>query len=248
MQADKQEMYFKDWKSREETAEAMLPLIGRLYRNHGIVTTLYGRGLVNKSTIDILKAHRFARQILENELSVRDTCPVLQAMCRLDLGPARVDIGKLTVRWQAQGTGENLDDFVRRELSAINTGKDSLLSEPKDIVLYGFGRIGRLLARILIEKTGGGDKLRLRAAVVRKGGPDDLLKRASLLRRDSVHGSFQGVMTVDEEENAIVVNGNMIRIIYSDAPETVDYTAYGIHDAILIDNTGTWRDRDGLGR
>jgi glyceraldehyde 3-phosphate dehydrogenase len=248
MQADKQQMYFKDWKNREETAEAMLPLIGRLYRNHGIVTTLYGRGLVNKSTIDILKAHRFARQILENELSVRDTCPVLQAMCRLDLGPARVDIGKLTVRWQAQGAGESLDDFVRRELSPINTGKESFLSEPKDIVLYGFGRIGRLLARILIEKTGGGDKLRLRAAVVRKGGPDDLLKRASLLRRDSVHGSFQGVMTIDEEENAIVVNGNMIRIIYSDAPEMIDYGAYGIHNAILIDNTGTWRDRDGLGR
>ncbi len=248
MQADKQEMYFKDWKNREETAEAMLPLIGRLYRNHGVVTTLYGRGLVNKSTIDILKAHRFARQILENELSVRDTCPVLQAMCRLDLGPARVDIGKLTVRWQAQGAGESLDDFVRRELAPINTGKDSLLSEPKDIVLYGFGRIGRLLARILIEKTGGGDKLRLRAAVVRKGSPDDLLKRASLLRRDSVHGSFQGVMTIDEEENALVVNGNMIRIIYADDPATVDYTAYGIHDAILIDNTGKWRDREGLGK
>jgi len=84
--------------------------------------------------------------------------------------------------------------------------------------------------------------------VVRKGGADDLLKRASLLRRDSVHGQFNGIITVDEEENAIIANGNMIRIIYADAPETVDYTQYGIHDAILIDNTGKWRDRDGLGR
>ncbi len=116
------------------------------------------------------------------------------------------------------------------------------------MVLYGFGRIGRLLARILIEKAGGGDKLRLRAAVVRKGSEDDLVKRASLLRRDSVHGPFQGTITVDEEENAIVANGNMIRIIYSDAPEKVDYTRYGIKDAIIIDNTGKWRDREGLGR
>ncbi len=248
MNPAKQEAYFRDWKKREETAEAMLPLVGRLYRNHGVVTTVYGRGLVNKSTVDILKVHRFARQILENELSVHDTFPVLETMSRLELAPARVDIGKLTVRWQAQGTGMVLEDFVRRELAPVNTGRDSLLSQPQDVVLYGFGRIGRLVARILLEKTGGGDKLRLRAAVVRKGSPDDLVKRASLLRRDSVHGHFQGTITVDEEENAIIANGNLIRIIYADAPEKVDYPAYGIDNAILVDNTGKWRDREGLGR
>jgi glyceraldehyde 3-phosphate dehydrogenase len=114
--------------------------------------------------------------------------------------------------------------------------------------LYGFGRIGRLLARILIEQTGGGDKMRLKAAVVRKGSADDLVKRASLLRRDSVHGHYQGTIRIDEEENAIIANGNMIRIIYSDAPESVDYTGHGINNAILVDNTGKWRDRAGLER
>jgi glyceraldehyde 3-phosphate dehydrogenase len=248
MSTDRQERYFSDWKNREDIAESMLPLIGRLYRDHGLVTTVYGRSLVGGSTIDVLKAHRFARQILENELSVRETAPILQAMVDLDLAPARVDIGKLTVRYQAQAADMALPDFVRQELAGINTGKTSLLREPQDVVLYGFGRIGRLLARILIEKSGGGDKLRLRAAVVRKGSEDDLVKRASLLRRDSVHGHFQGTITIDEEENAIIANGNMIRIIYSDAPEQVDYTRYGINDAILIDNTGKWRDREGLGR
>ena len=84
--------------------------------------------------------------------------------------------------------------------------------------------------------------------MVRKGGEDDLTKRASLLRRDSVHGPFNGTITIDEDENAIIANGNMIRVIYADAPDKVDYTAYGIHDAIVIDNTGNWRDREGLGR
>ncbi len=247
MNLAKQEAYFKDWKEREELAEGMLPLIGRLYRR-GVVTTLYGRGLVHGSAIDILKAHRFARQILENELSVRETSPVLEIMSRLDLAPARIDIGKLTVRYMAQDTGEGLEDFVRRELASINIGKSPVLAEPRDVVLYGFGRIGRLVARILLEKTGGGDKLRLRAAVVRKGSDDDLMKRASLLRRDSIHGPFHGAITVDEEENAIVANGNLIRIIYADAPDKVDYTAYGINNAILIDNTGKWRDRAGLSR
>ena len=140
------------------------------------------------------------------------------------------------------------EDYVRRELASVNTGSSPILDEPQDIVLYGFGRIGRLLARILIEKAGSGEKFRLKAAVVRKGAADDLLKRASLLRRDSVHGPFNGIITIDEEENAIVANGNLIRIIYADSPESVDYTQYGIRNAILIDNTGKWRDRAGLGR
>lgn len=247
MNIEKQEAYLKHWQGHEELAERMLPIIGHLYRDNNIVTTVYGRSLVNSPTIDILKAHRFARQILDFELTVEETFPVLEAISRLDLAPARIDLGRLAVRYQAQ-TGASIDDFVRGELSSVNTGRTPLLDEPRDIVLYGFGRIGRLLARILIEKSGSGEKLRLRAAVVRKGGADDLVKRASLLRRDSVHGPFNGIITIDEEENAIIANGNMIRIIYADAPENVDYTQYGIHNAILIDNTGKWRDREGLGR
>lgn len=246
----KQEKYFKDWNEREAIAEAMLPLIGKLYRDHGVIISVYGRSLVHKSVVDILRAHRFARQILENELWVRDSAPILEAMLKLDLAPGRVDLGKLTVRYLAQAAGNNtpIDEFVRQELKSINTGTQPALNEPQDVVLYGFGRIGRLLARILIDKAGGGNMLRLRAAVVRKGGEDDLVRRASLLRRDSVHGHFEGTITVDEEEDAIIANGNMIKLIYADAPEDVDYTAYGINNAIVIDNTGKWRDREGLGR
>ena len=248
MTQQKQENYLQEWKEHEACAEQMLPIIGRLYRDHNIILTLYGRTLVHSTVIDILKAHRFARMILDSELSVIETFPLLVAMDKLDLAPGRVDLGKLTIQFQKLAGTLSADDFVKQELSRINIGHASVRAEPQDIVLYGFGRIGRLLARILIEKSGSGEKLRIRAAVVRKGGADDLLKRASLLRRDSVHGQFNGIITVDEEENAIIANGNMIRIIYADAPEKVDYTQYGIHDAILIDNTGKWRDRDGLGK
>ena len=117
---------------------------------------------------------------------------------------------------------------------------------PRDVVLYGFGRIGRLLARLLIEKAGGGHGLRLRAIVVRKGAENDLVKRASLLRRDSVHGSFEGTIRVDEEANTITANGVEIQVIYSDNPATIDYTAYCINNALVVDNTGRWRDEEGL--
>ena len=239
--------YFNEWKEREAIAEAMAPLIGKLYRDQEVICTVFDRTLVNQSTIEILRAHRFARQIISREIWVKDTYPILQAMTRMDLAPARVDLAKLVLRYQEQDS-RDIDAFVAEQLKELNTGKTHQLSEPRDVVLYGFGRIGRLVARILIEQAGGGNNLRLRAAVVRKGSDDDLSKRASLLRRDSVHGHFKGTIRIDEEENAIIANGNMIRIIYADAPEEVDYAKYGIENAIVIDNTGKWRDREGLGR
>ncbi len=248
MNGSKQDKHLKEWQCQEACAERMLPVIGSLYRDKNVVITVYGRSLVHSTAIDILKAHRFARHALDNELSVADSWPLLEAIGRLELAPARIDLGKLTYRFCTGGGGASADSYVRTALAGVNTGVVPILSEPQDIVLYGFGRIGRLLARILIEKAGSGEKFRLKAAVVRKGTADDLSKRASLLRRDSVHGPFNGIITIDEEENAIIANGNMIRIIYADSPESVDYAQYGIRNAILIDNTGKWRDRAGLGK
>ncbi|MFA5700403.1 MAG: glyceraldehyde-3-phosphate dehydrogenase [Desulfuromonas sp.] len=244
----KAQEYFTDWSQRAEIAEAMVPIIGDLYRNRGVIITIYSHKLHNRQPIGILRAHRFARQVVESEISVRDSFPVLKALSKLDLAACKIDLGKLTLAFKQKAGKTDVDAYVKAQLDSMNTGSAPLLSKPRDVVLYGFGRIGRLLARILIEQTGGGDKLRLRAAVVRKGSEDDLVKRASLLRRDSVHGRFNGVIQIDVEENAIIANGNMIKIIYSDAPENIDYTAYGIEDAIVVDNTGKWRDRAGLGR
>jgi glyceraldehyde 3-phosphate dehydrogenase len=234
------------WMGREALAEAMIPVIGRLYRENNVVTSIHGRSLINKSTMNILKAHRFARRMSNTELLLEETAPLLNALSELELGAAAIDIARLTEKFRAEGNGASLDEYLRAELAEIvgKRGADDRTST--DVVLYGFGRIGRLLARILIEKAGGGHGLRLRAIVVRKGADNDLVKRASLLRRDSVHGSFEGTIRVDEEANTITANGVQVQVIYSDNPATVDYTAYGIKDALVVDNTGRWRDADGL--
>ena len=238
-----QDQVFNDWKEREAVAESMIPVIGRLYRDREVESSVFGKIVVNRSVINILKAHRAVRQIEGEELSVHDTYPVLQAMEKLDLGRAHIDIGKLAVKYRKEANGASMDEFLQQELTgALKNGDET---QPTDVVLYGFGRIGRLLARLLIEKTGGGHSLRLRAIVVRGQG-GDLEKRASLLRRDSVHGSFLGTITVDEENCSLIANGNVIKVIYADAPDTIDYTSYGISNAVIIDNTGKWRDRDGL--
>jgi len=177
-----------------------------------------------------------------------DTFPVVEALNKMDIGRAHIDVGKLAVKFRSEANGRDLEAFIKDEVSEVIGQQPAASDENRDVVLYGFGRIGRLLARIMIDKSGGGNGLRLRAIVVRKGKGKDLEKRASLLRRDSIHGTFRGTLSIDEEKNAIIANGNYIQIIYSDAPENVDYTQYGIDNALVIDNTGIWRDQAGLER
>ncbi|GAB4265169.1 MAG: glyceraldehyde-3-phosphate dehydrogenase [Deferrisomatales bacterium] len=252
MDLSKGERYFKQWNESEAVATRMLPILNQLRLERGVLVHVFGRSVAKVSSLELLKTHRHARLILGGrELTVQDTFPVLEALGRLDLGPCRIDLGKLTVKYKAQKEetpGLTPDDFVRRELEEVITGVHPVLAKPQDVVLYGFGRIGRILARILVDKTGRGDKIRVRAAVVRQQRDNDLKKRAALFRLDSIHGPFSGTTYLDEDENAIVANGNLIRLLYAEAPNRIDYTRYGIEDAIVVDNTGKWRDRAGLGQ
>ncbi len=239
--------YFPDWKEREALAEAMIPLIGKLYRDN-VVVYCYGRALYNQSVTQLMKTHRYVRQVAQNELSEFETFPILQAIAGMNLGPCHIDLGKLATKYMDDEASAKLsaEEYTERECQSVIGATVPPISEPQDVVLYGFGRIGRLLARLLIEKTGSGGQLRLRAIVVRRASDDDIVKRASLLRRDSVHGSFRGTIRVDEENECIIANGNVIRVIYATSPAQVDYEAYGIHNALIIDNTGAWRDMAGL--
>ncbi|KAB0768252.1 glyceraldehyde-3-phosphate dehydrogenase, partial [Pseudomonas aeruginosa] len=141
-----------EWIDREAIAEAMIPLIGQLYRNNNVVTSIHGRGLINRSVIAIMKAHRFARHRMADdaELSVHETFPILKAMSELKLGAASVDLGKMVAKFKAEGNGRSIEDFVKAELAEVVGKQNGDAREGTDVVLYGFGRIGRLLARILI--------------------------------------------------------------------------------------------------
>ncbi|AWB83697.1 glyceraldehyde-3-phosphate dehydrogenase [Corynebacterium liangguodongii] len=234
-----------DFNRKLTLAQEMIPLISQLHRENNAVTSIYGRLLVGVTDIDIIKAHRYARRIVERELPLEETLPILKELVTLDLGTSSIDLGRLAKNF-SRTEGVDLREFLEAELAGAIGAHTAV--EPRDVVLYGFGRIGRLLARILVarEATYGG--VRLRAVVVRKKGEDDIVKRASLLRRDSVHGPFNGTISVDRDNDVIWANGTPIQMIYSDDPASIDYTRYGISDAIVVDNTGKWRDRAGLSR
>ncbi|RLN95047.1 hypothetical protein BBJ28_00017904, partial [Nothophytophthora sp. Chile5] len=250
----------EEWKTQENAADLMVPLVGRLYRENNVVSVLFGKGLVHKNSIELIKLHNYVCKYVGKRMMPTETLVVLLALVqyapnargmRIDLGRTFVFVEQQVRAAQAETTAEGRDAKVRAVGELLNAKMahlvPSVASTPSDVILYGFGRIGRLLARLLIEKSGPGVKLMLRAIVVRKGTKEDLVKRASLLRRDSVHGPFHGTIHFNEEANAIVANGNLIQIIYSDGPDKCDYTKYGINDAVVIDNTGRWRDADALG-
>ena len=242
---------FGDWKWREGLAELMVPIVGSLYRD-GINILIYGKSLVNQSPVEIMRAHRFARQSDDNELSELETFPILQYLDTLSITDCEIDIGELAVRFHnfsnLKNDSSGLSEYINNELSDVVNIESVRPAKPKDIVLYGFGRIGRLVTRMMIQNTGPGNYYRLRAIVIRKAGDDDIYKRASLLSRDSVHGPFDGTVRVDEDKSTLVINGNPVKVIYASSPAEVNYTDYDIESPLVIDNTGVWRDFDGLSK
>lgn len=248
MTSHNEAQYQSSWQERQEYAENMQPIIGQLFRNKGIEISVYGRQLVNASTIDIIKAHKSVKIHEGEKLRLRESFPFIDAIRSMNLSPACIDVGKLAYRYlyQDAGKGQSIENYLENELAEIAVTNGG--QQPRDVVLYGFGRIGRILARLLIERSGPNANLRLRAIVVRPGKDDDLEKRASLLRRDSIHGAFNGSITVDKSENVIKANGAYIQVIYAKSPADIDYTAYGINNAIVVDNTGIWTDEEGLGQ
>ena len=236
---------FGDFQYRQALAEEMLPMIGRVYRDN-VHLLLYGKPVVNLSVSELMQAHRFVRETEDNELSEFETYQVIVALSELALGPAEIDIGIIAAAYLFDNRELSLEEFVKESVEDLIGKKGSILESAQDVVLYGFGRIGRLLTRMLVEDSGGGDNLRLRAIVVRKSVDNDLIKRANLIRTDSVHGPFKGTVRVFEEENKLIINGNEVQVIYTSDPTSIDYTEYGIKDALLVDNTGVWRDEEGL--
>lgn len=231
---------------RKATVE-FIKTINDLWYDKSIELVLFRNQLIDRNVSEIINLHEYAGEFVEKPISIFDSVEIAQAIQSLDLPPAKLDIGKLTYEYHLEdGKFNNVTAFVANKLSDAKTYQRV---QPKDVVLYGFGRIGRLLARELMARTGKGSQLRLRAVVTRgKIDQTVLEKRAALWRSDSVHGNFSGTVLVNVEENALVVNGTTIHFISANNPEEIDYTAYGIENALIIDNTGAFRDHEALSR
>jgi len=232
---------------RRKATTEFIKIISDLWYDKAIEVVLFKNQIIDKNVSDIINLHEYAGEFVQKPMSIFDSVEILRAINDLNLPPAKLDIGKLTYEYNSnQNAHLNVKAFVIDKLKGAQTSK---AIDPKDVVLYGFGRIGRLVARELMAKTGRGSQLRLRAIVVRGEMNREVLeKRAALLKTDSVHGPFTGTVDVDVEKQALIINGTTVKIINANQPEDIDYTKYGIGDALIIDNTGAFRDNKELSR
>lgn len=231
---------------RRRAAVELIRIISDLWYDDTVELVLFRNQLNDRNVSEIISLVDYASDFVEKPISIFEAVEIALEVKNQHLPPSKLDIGKLVYEFHLDDKPKSVKDFVEDKLKeAKNSGE----IEPKDVVLYGFGRIGRLLARELMARTGKGNLMRLRAIVTRGEITESILeKRASLLRNDSVHGDFQGTVNIDIEKNALIINGLTVNVISANAPEEIDYTAYGIFDALVIDNSGAFRDKEALSR
>ncbi len=232
---------------RRKACVEFIRIISDLWYDKSIELVLFRNQLIDRNVSDIINLHEYAGEFVQKPINVFDSVEIARAIEDLDLPPSKIDIGKLTYEYHLED--DKYNDAKAFVIDKLKEAKDYSEIKPKDVVLYGFGRIGRLLAREMMSKIGKGQQLRLRAIVTRDKTDAVLLeKRASLLRYDSVHGDFEGSVHADVENNALTINGTTVHIITANAPEDIDYTKYGIDDALVIDNTGAFTTEEALKR
>ena len=238
----------KSHVERERAAVKLSSKVGELLYDKGIELVLFRNHLTDVTISEILNLHEYARQVVNKPIDVFTSSELAEELLKMDLAPSKLDIGKLSSEWLEEQTNyDSKAAFLQDKLKNFGAGESTSI-EPRDVVLYGFGRIGRLAARELIKQAGKGQQLRLRAIVTRGSSDADIIKRASLLRNDSVHGAFKGTVLEDLANKSLIINGQIVHMIDAKNPEDIDYTHYGISNALVIDNTGVFTNREALSR
>ena len=232
----------------ERAAVKLQRFVGELLYDKGIELVIFRHHLTDATISEILNLHSYAEKVVNKPIDVFTTSALAEIILSLNIKPSKLDIGKLANEWLSESSSYlSKVDFIQKKLDGFEPSPINSI-QPRDVILYGFGRIGRLAARELIRQAGKGQQLRLRAIVTRGSSDADIIKRASLLRNDSVHGSFKGSVLEDLENKSLIINGQIVNMIDAANPEDIDYTSYGINNALVIDNTGVFTTREALSR
>ena len=233
----------KNWIDNEKIAANLLNLIGQLMYDKGIEIVLFRQNILDVGVTELMRLLSYAENVIERKIELETALILAQEITDMELPPSKLDLGLLTAEFH-EDNSTNHRLFLETKLQKVLNSNSNF--SPRDIVLFGFGRIGRLAARELIRQAGKGQQMRLKAIVVRNITDEQIMKRANLLRNDSVHGSFKGIVDVDLEKRIIIVNGQIIHLIDGSNPDSIDYEKYGINNALLIDNTGVFKSKEAL--
>jgi glyceraldehyde 3-phosphate dehydrogenase len=106
----------------------------------------------------------------------------------------------------------------------------------KKVAINGFGRIGRMCLRGLIQNPN--------VEIVAINDLTDVATLAHLLKYDSIHGRFQG--TVSAGEGALIVNGKAIKVYAQKDPSALPWGDLAVD--VVVESTGIFTDKEGAGK
>jgi glyceraldehyde 3-phosphate dehydrogenase len=104
------------------------------------------------------------------------------------------------------------------------------------VAINGFGRIGRMSLRVLLQSN--------KVEVVAINDLADANTLAHLLKYDSVHGNYKG--EVHSQESGISVNGKVIKLCNEKSPENLPWKELNVD--VVIESTGLFRDKASAGK
>jgi glyceraldehyde 3-phosphate dehydrogenase len=122
----------------------------------------------------------------------------------------------------------------------VNNNKEEDITMTVKVGINGFGRIGRLVARAILDRKDG------KIELVAINDLTDSKTNAHLLKYDSVHGQFQGeVKAVSEDE--ISVNGKIIKVLKKKDPAELPWKDLGVE--VVVESTGLFTvKKDGVNK
>lgn len=158
--------HLSNYNNQEQQAIELMGLLNKLYNEQDVQVTLFGDTLNTTSVGQILALHQ--KVALRNQdaksIDIADTLAMVKALAANDkLQSAQVDVGQLIAN----------DSDLQAALQAVNSD-DTTVNLATDVVLYGFGRIGRILTRLLLSQASSAKGMQLKAIVVRPAASGDL--------------------------------------------------------------------------
>jgi glyceraldehyde 3-phosphate dehydrogenase len=127
---------------RRRAGVELINIISDLWYDKSIEMVLFRNQLIDRNVSEIINLHEYAGAFVGKPISVFDSVEIAKALLSLDLPPSKLDIGKLTYEFHLKDDKySNAKSFVIDKLKNAKSKEDI---QPKDVVLYGFGRIGRL--------------------------------------------------------------------------------------------------------
>jgi glyceraldehyde 3-phosphate dehydrogenase len=129
---------------RERAAVKLSAHVGELLYDKGIELVLFRNHLTDITISEILNLHEYAKNVVKKPIDIETSATLAEEILKMDLAPAKIDLGKLASEWIVeQSNFESKAAFLSNKLTGFaKTTSKSV--EPRDVVLYGFGRIGRL--------------------------------------------------------------------------------------------------------